>query len=64
MGSYHHDYKKAVQSQKYFVDNGLKYEIFEINNAKIWKWWVGTKESYEHELKLISRRKKKGKSNT
>lgn len=58
MGSYHHDYKKAIEMKNYFINNGCKYEIFGIPNARIWKWWVGTKESYEHELKLIYKRKK------
>jgi hypothetical protein len=36
-------------------------EIFKVPRATTWKFWLGTKESWEHECKLIQKRLEKYK---
>ena len=38
-------------------DYSVIFEVFEVPNASFWKYWVGTRTSFEHELYLKHRRR-------
>jgi len=52
--------KENAQSNRdrWEKDYEIVFEVFEVPNAEIWKYWVGTQTSFEHELYLKDRKKK------
>lgn len=51
--------KAQTEQNRWFKKYKEKKEIFEVPRATKWKFWLGTKESWEHECKLIQKRLEK-----
>lgn len=58
---YYQTKEKAESSKLHLIEQGFKEElqIFEVTNARCWKFWLGTIKSWEHECMLAERRLKK-----
>jgi hypothetical protein len=57
--------KAQTEQKRWFKKYKQQQEIFEVPRATVWKFWLGTKESWEKECEIIQKRleKKKNKNN-
>lgn len=56
---YYTDLEKVEEVRKRLELEKIDYIIFEVPNARIWKFWLGTQKSWENECRIIEKRKLK-----
>jgi hypothetical protein len=61
MGHYTYEKERAIKTAERFnkESNTDIYSVWEFPKARVWKWYVGTNEQYQHELSLLNKRKTK-----
>lgn len=48
--------KVEAEQKRWFKEYKEQQEIFEVPRATVWKYWLGSKESWEKELKILERK--------